>query len=241
MDVNGLTCQTNDIVEAPRHAEQLPDEHVMRVLIVDDQRAFVESMAIVIDSREELTCVGVARNGTDGIDAARRHQPDIVLMDVGLPDIDGVEATAVIVDEIPGVRVVMLTGRPDATVLARAAAAGASAFLLKDSSIDEIVEAMHAVPSQTMTVDRSALAVVLGADSSHPAGVDELTQRELEVLGALATGHQPKQIARQLGITLPTCRGYIKSLFQKLGAHSALEAVVLAHRYGLIRLPDPTD
>lgn len=210
-----------------------------RVLVVDDQRSFVESMAVVIDAQPDMDCVAIARTSQDGVDGARRHHPDVVLMDVGLPGADGVETTAQIVRELPDTRVVILTGRPDATVLARAAAAGAHAFLLKDSSVDEVLDAIRSTSARRVQVDPAALASILEPGSrTVPAGVSDLTQRELEVLGQLGSGHQPKQIARQLGIALPTCRGYIKSLFQKLDAHSALEAVLLAHRYGLL---DDTD
>ncbi len=228
--------------ETVPEAPDPPDFAVTRVLIVEDQRAFVESMALVIDAQRDLECVATARTGADGLDQARRHRPDVVLMDVGLPDGDGVDIATLLLGDVPGTRVIILTGRPDATVLARAAAAGASAFLLKNSSIDEILDAIRTTGSRRMQVDPDALASILHASpGSAPPGVAELTQRELEVLGELGLGHQPKQIARHLGITLPTCRGYVKSLFQKIGAHSALEAVVLAHRYGVISLPDALD
>jgi SARP family transcriptional regulator, regulator of embCAB operon len=215
---------------------------VTRVLIVEDQRAFNESMAVVIDSQDDLECVATARTGAEGLDQARRLLPDVVLMDVGLPDGDGVEVAARLLENAPDTRVIILTGRLDATVLARAAAAGASAFLLKNSSIDEILDAIRTNGGRRLHVDREALVSLLSTNPvAAPPGAAELTQRELEVLGQLGLGHQPKQIARQLGITLPTCRGYVKSLFQKIGAHSALEAVVLAHRYGIISSPELFD
>ena len=219
-----------------------PPDTVTRVLIVEDQRAFVESMAVVIDAQSDLECIAAARTGADGLDQARRHRPDVVLMDVGLPDADGVDIATRLLEDAPETRVIILTGRPDATVLARAAAAGASAFLLKNSSIDEILDAIRTAGSRRLQVDPDALVSILhSSPATAPPGVAELTQRELEVLGELGLGHQPKQIARHLGITLPTCRGYVKSLFQKIGAHSALEAVVLAHRYGIISLPDAVE
>jgi DNA-binding NarL/FixJ family response regulator len=226
--------------EPPDHPPDFPDDvTVTRVLIVEDQRAFVESMALVIDAQRDLECVATARTGADGLEQARRHRPDVVLMDVGLPDRDGVDIARRLLRETPHTRVIILTGRPDATVLARAAAAGASAFLLKNSSIDEILDAIRATGTRRLQIDPDALVSILhSSPATAPPGVAELTQRELEVLGELGLGHQPKQIARHLGITLPTCRGYVKSLFQKIGAHSALEAVVLAHRYGIISLPD---
>ena len=214
------------------------DQVPLTVLLVDDQRAFVESIAIVIDSQPDLDCVGVATTAADGVTAAARVRPDVVIMDLMLPDFDGVEATSRIVEGDEDTRVVILTGRPDATALARAAAAGATAFMMKSSSVEEILDAVRQPANRRLQIDPDALLPLL-SDHGAPPGVSELTQRELEVLGQLAEGHQPKQIARQFGITLPTCRGYIKAIFQKLGAHSALEAVILAHRYGVIDLGDP--
>ena len=211
-----------------------------RVLVVDDQRAFVESLAVVIDAQDDLECVGISRTGADAVRAAKRWSPNVVVMDIGLPDMDGIEATRQILAAASCTRVVVLTGRADATTLARAAAAGAAAFLLKDSSLEEIVDALRQESTPRLEIYPDALRAVIGGEG-QPPGLAELTQRELEVLAALSEGHQPKQIARQLGMSLATCRGHIKSLFQKLGAHSALEAVVNAHRLGVIQLRDPSD
>jgi SARP family transcriptional regulator, regulator of embCAB operon len=220
--------------------DEQPDREPMTVFLVDDQRAFVESIAIVIDAQPDLECVGVATCAGDAVAAAARLRPDVVVMDLILPDFDGIEATSKIIQDNADAKVLILTGRPDATALARAATAGATAFMMKSSSIEEILDAVRQPPTRRLQIDPDALSSLL-EDHSAPAGVAELTQRELEVLGQLAEGHQPKQIARHLGITLTTCRGYIKAIFQKLGAHSALEAVILAHRFGVINLDEPTD
>ena len=212
----------------------------MTVLLVDDQRAFVESIAIVIDTQPDLECVGVTSCAGDAVTAAAQLRPDVVVMDLMLPDFDGVDAAAKIIPDNADTKVLILTGRPDATALARAATAGAAAFMTKSSSIEEILDAGRQPPTRRLQIDPEALSSLLD-NHSVPPGVAELTHRELEVLGQLAEGHQPKQIARRLGITLTTCRGYIKAIFQKLGAHSALEAVILAHRFGVISLDEPTD
>jgi DNA-binding NarL/FixJ family response regulator len=225
--------------ESQPSGDDQPDREQMTVLLVDDQRAFVESIAIVIDAQPDLECVGVASCAGDAVAAAARLRPDVVVMDLMLPDFDGIEATSKIIQDNPQTKVLILTGRPDATALARAATAGATAFMMKSSSVEEILDAVRQRPTRRLQIDPDALSSLLD-DHSVPPGVAELTQRELEVLGQLAEGHQPKQIARHLGITLTTCRGYIKAIFQKLGAHSALEAVVLAHRCGVISLDEPT-
>ena len=143
----------------------------MRVLMVEDQRAFLESMAVVIDAQADLECVAIARNAADGLDAAKRHRPDVVLMDVGLPDGDGIDVAGRLLADLPATRVIILTGRPDATVLARAAAAGASAFLLKNSSIEEILDAIRTNEGRRLQIDPDALISILDATpASVPPG-----------------------------------------------------------------------
>jgi DNA-binding NarL/FixJ family response regulator len=227
------------LASEPQPYDDQPNRVPMTVLLVDDQRAFVESIAIVVDAQPDLECVGVTTCGADGVTEAARLRPDVVIMDLMLPDFDGIEATARITRNCPHCTVLILTARPDATALARAAAAGASAFMTKSSSVEEILDAVRQPPTRRLQIDPEALKSLLD-DNSVPPGVAEMTQRELEVLAQLAEGHQPKQIARHLGITLTTCRGYIKAIFQKLGVHSALEAVILAHRFGVIDLDEPT-
>jgi DNA-binding NarL/FixJ family response regulator len=207
-----------------------------RVLIVDDQRSFAQSLEVVIDAQDDMECVGTAISGEEAVRLAQRERPSVVLMDVDLPGMDGIEATAQVVEQDPEVAVVILTGIPDATMLARSASAGACAFLLKDSSVSEILDAVRdSHRAGHLDVDAAALGHMLGGSESPDPG-ERITQRELEVLGLLAQGRQPKEIARVLGISVHTCRGYVKNLLAKLDAHSALEAVVSAHRRGLISL-----
>ena len=215
-----------------------PGTTTRSVLVVDDQRAFAESLQVVIDAQDDLVCLGAAETGEEAVARTNAEPPSVVLMDIALPGIDGIEATRQIVDAHPETAVVVLTGVPDATILARAAGAGACAFLLKDSAVAEILDAVRSADRRSgIGVDSSVLSQLLDTEPSHPDAT--LTQRELEVLGLLAQGRQPKQIAQSLGITVNTCRGYVKNVLAKLEAHSALEAVVEAHRRGLISLGSP--
>ena len=227
--------ETEQLTRSERDGNEAT-ERPKRVLVVDDQVAFAQSLAIVVEAQDDLECLGAVGSGEEAVEMAAREHPSVVLMDVGLPGIDGVEATRQILEQSPEVDVVVLTGTPDASVLARAASAGACAFLLKDSSVPEILEAVRtAHRGGAMGLDAATIGHLL--DDGGTAADAALTARELEVLGLLAQGQQPKQIARSLGITVNTCRGYVKNVLAKLGAHSALEAVVEAHRLGLITLP----
>ena len=206
-----------------------------RVLVVDAQRAFAESLALVIDAHDGLCCVGSVGSGDDAVAMAAEQRPDVVVMDVVLPTMDGIVAIRRIVEHAPDVAVVVLTGFPDASILARAESAGVRAFLLKDASVTEILATVCTVErAGSMVVDPGMVQQFLGG--ADPGG-SALTQRELEVLGLLAQGRQPKQIAYDLGITVNTCRGYVKNILAKLETHSALEAVLEANRRGLITLP----
>jgi DNA-binding NarL/FixJ family response regulator len=212
-----------------------------RVLIVDDHRSFADALTMAIDIHDDLACVGAASSIATAIDTARAVVPDVVLLDIHLPDGDGIDAMQQIRDACPGARVVILTGHTDVEVLARAAAAGASGFLPKESPIGSVISAIRAARHGEMHIEGAMLAAILGRVSSPAAGVGRtdpdaaaLTPRETDVLLLMGQGMDPHAIASWLGISLHTCRGYQKAIMAKLRAHSQLEAVVLASRKGLL-------
>jgi len=167
-----------------------------------------------------------------------------VLLDFALPDVDGVTLAATLVDRHPSVRVVMLTASEDAELISRAATAGASGFVAKSGALDQVLDAVRTARSGSMIVDPIFLAR-LGSSGRTRAQAEEqagqrrpvLTPREQEVLELLGRGKDPRTIARELSISLHTCRGYVKSTLAKLDCHSQLEAVVTAGRLGLLRGP----
>jgi len=211
-----------------------------RVLIVDDHRAFSEALAIAVGMQGDLACVGGAGSIEEALRLASEASPDIVLMDVRLPDGDGIDAIARVRAAAPEALVLILTGHTDVDVLARAASAGASGFLPKESSISAIIETIRAARGGNMLVDGTTLAAILGGLSIHngthekPAGTPLLTPRERDVLTLMGQGLDPHGIAASLGISLHTCRGYQKAIMAKLDVHSQLEAVVVATRRRLI-------
>ncbi len=213
-----------------------------RVLVVDDHLAFAECLALAIDARPDLECSVTAVSISDGLLAAERSGPDVVLLDVMLPDGDGVDAIGHFREAAPGTRILILTGHTDLDVLTRAAAAGASGFLQKESDIESIVRAIRAARDGTILVEQTTLTSILGRVRSGPVtptGGDRphLTAREMDVLALMGEGLDPHAIAKLLEISLNTCRGYQKSIMAKLDAHSQLEAVVVATRRGIIRPP----
>jgi DNA-binding NarL/FixJ family response regulator len=211
-----------------------------RVLIVDDHRAFSEALAIAVDIQDDLACVGGAGSIAEALALVGEADPDIILMDVRLPDGDGIEATSRVRSAAPHALVLILTGHTDVDVLSRAASAGASGFLPKESSISAVIETIRAARSGNMLVDGTTLAAILGGLSVQKGSKDNvdgapiLTPREHDVLSLMGQGLDPHGIAASLGISLHTCRGYQKAIMSKLDVHSQLEAVVVATRLRLI-------
>jgi DNA-binding NarL/FixJ family response regulator len=221
-------------------ADDSVGQQVTRVLIVDDHRAFSEALAIAVGIQGDLVCVGGAGSIEEAYRMAGEASPDIILMDVRLPDGDGIDAISRVRAAAPDALVLVLTGHTDVDVLARAASAGASGFLPKESSISAIIETIRAARSGNMLVDGTTLAAILGGLSvqkgrdDKATGAPLLTPRERDVLGLMGQGLDPHGIAASLGISLHTCRGYQKAIMAKLDVHSQLEAVVVATRRRLI-------
>jgi DNA-binding NarL/FixJ family response regulator len=216
-----------------------------RVLIVDDHLAFAEAVAIAVDAQPDLECVGATPSVEDALRLTedQHHPPDVVLMDVYLPGVDGIEGTRRIKARNPATRVLILTGYTELDILSKAATAGASGFLPKESSLQEIMDAIRVPMDDKIVVESATLSALIERlrdtereSAKHARDSARLTRRELEVLGHMREGLDPQAIALRLGISVHTCRGHVKSLLLKLGAHSQLEAVVIAAREGL--LPD---
>jgi DNA-binding NarL/FixJ family response regulator len=224
-----------------------------RILVVDDHRTFAELLTLALESQQDLTCVGHAQNCEEAFRLVREVAPDLVIMDLQLGQEDGVAATRQLVHEYPGLAVVVLTAHADTRHLARAAAAGACAFVSKTGALEEILATVRAARPGQLLLDPELLAALAvpanrtdgaaEASSEEPVGpsrdapVIDVTPRERQVLELLGQGLDARVIARTLGISLHTSRGHVKSLLAKLHAHSQLEAVVNATRAGL--LPDP--
>jgi DNA-binding NarL/FixJ family response regulator len=211
----------------------------IRVVIVEDHFALADSLALAIDLQRDMECVGLAGSISQALELVAGSAPDVVLMDVRLPDGDGIEATARIKAVRAATAVLVLTAHPDPRLMARAADAGASGFLRKEARATEILRAIRHVRSGELTLDPSALHALVDVMSREIQAPAEghganLTGREREVLDLMAAGLGPKAIATRLGISVSTCRGYVKAILQKLGAHSQLEAVAVAAREGLL-------
>jgi DNA-binding NarL/FixJ family response regulator len=207
------------------------------VVVVDDHRAFSELLALALTGEPDLRCVGTAATVAEGLALVDRLRPDVVVMDVQVGADDGVAATALLTGRYPELRVVVLTAHADRATLDRATAADACAVLPKDGSLTEILGALRTARRGGLVVHPRLLRrIVTTSQPGSAPCTPTLTGREQEVLQLLADGLDARAAAKQLGISLHTCRGYIKSLLVKLEAHSQLQAVAIATRNGLVRV-----
>ncbi len=210
----------------------------IRLLLADDHRMLREGLRrSLVELGFEV--VAEARNGTEAVDLAAAVQPDVVLMDVTMPDLDGVEATRQIKERVPATFIIMLTMHADQDVLAEAIRAGANGYLVKDCSIDEIGSAIEAVVlGETALSPRlaaSMLAEVRRQDSnSQPERV--ITRREEEVLQLIADGCSTPEVAEQLFISQKTVKNHLASIYQKLDARDRTQAVLQAVRMGIVSI-----
>jgi DNA-binding NarL/FixJ family response regulator len=214
----------------------------IRVLVVDDHQTVADLLAVALRYETDIECVGRAATATEGIALVEHYEPDVVLMDLSLPDMDGLQATAIITAAHPAMRVILLTAATDPRLVAQAAGAGACAFVPKSAGLEVLLDAIRGARHGAMVVDPTVLTA-LAELATRPARRDQqrqvgsLTGREQDVLGLLGTGLDVRRVAQRLGISQNTCRGHVKSVLAKLGCHSQLEAVVVATRLGLLDLP----
>ncbi|MFB9442054.1 response regulator transcription factor [Dactylosporangium vinaceum] len=210
-----------------------------RVLIADDHAMVREGLFRFLSLSEDLEPVGAAADGQQAVELAHALRPDLVLMDLLMPVLDGVSATAAIRRELPGVEVMALSGYLEPQLIADALHAGAVGYLLKDTDADELHRAVRAAAAGQVQLS-PAVAARLVHDVRVPAGPAPLTRREEEVLVLLARGRANGQIARELHIAPQTVKTHVSNILQKLGASSRTQAALYAMRTGLIPMNAPS-
>jgi DNA-binding NarL/FixJ family response regulator len=208
-----------------------------RVLVVDDHKTFAELLSGAL-AAAGMQPVGIAHSAAEALRMIQLLQPDLVVMDIEMPREDGLAATRRIRELAPNTVIAVVTAHRDPQWVVRAAQAGACAFVPKDGSLSEMIDVLRRAQAGQMIVAPSAFdsgGHAGPSDGGGPLpGAPQLTRREQEVLDCLGRGMPVKSIARVLGITVETCRGYVKSLHAKLDARSQLEAVVKAQHLGLL-------
>lgn len=212
-------------------------EGLVDVLIVDDHVVLADSLAGALrqDGIEE---VRTASTVAEALEKCRSRCPNVVLMDFRLPDGEGTKAAATIRAECPETKVVMLTADVHESIVVQAIEAGCSGYLLKNAQLEDVLEAIKAAHVGEALISPSMLARVLPKLRSGTGGLGfELSRREMEVLRLLSEGQSNQSIADALVLSPNTVRNHIQRVLEKLGAHSKLEAVAIAARTGLLRLP----
>jgi DNA-binding NarL/FixJ family response regulator len=217
-----------------------PPGGAIRVLVVDDHDLFRTGLSSLLGAQPDIEVVGQASGGRMGVRLANEVRPDVILMDVRMPDLQGPDATREILESNPGMRVLVLTVSSDDADVAEALDAGACGFMAKDTPIDDMTVALRAAVQGAAWLSPRAAEMVLGR-IRHPSmkgdpelgSIEQLSARELDVLRLIARGMQNTEIAEALGISPRTAKNHVSNVLAKLGLPSRLQAAIYAVRRGL--------
>jgi DNA-binding NarL/FixJ family response regulator len=215
---------------------------VIRVLIADDEAMMRAGVRAILESDPEIEVVFEAANGREAIDGAQRHRPDVAVLDIRMPGLDGLGAATEIAATVPGTRVVMLTTFGEDDYIERALGGGALGFLLKAADPRELIAGVRAVSQGgaylSPDIARRVIAPYREGDRARSAEARDsaaaLTDREREVLALLAAGASNAEIGAQLHLVEGTVKGYVSAILAKLGVRNRVEAAVLAYRAGIV-------
>lgn len=225
---------------------------MIRVVVADDVPVFREMVVDALELEDDLEVVGQASNGADAVEACLRERPDIIILDVEMPRMDGVEATQRIVRDCPQTRVVILTAFEDDNLILQLIQAGATGYLLKESRTEQVVQAIRVAYSGESLIDPKVAQKILrmmmaGVTSARSAPqdravtvdanplLDSLTQREREVLGEIGRGANNKELSERFAIGTNTVKTHVARIMQKLEVRDRVELVLLAVQAGLVQ------
>lgn len=215
---------------------------MIRVLAVDDQPLMLEAFRMVIESTDDIRLVGSASNGREALQEARRLRPDVVLMDIRMPEVDGVAATRQLTSEYPDMKILVLTTFDLDEYVVEALRGGASGFLLKDVRADDLVEAIRIVargdallaPSVTRRLLDTFSETIAPLNRERHPGLAMLTDAELRILALVGRGKSNEEIASELFISDSTVRTHIRHILSKLSLRDRIQAVVFAYDAGVV-------
>ena len=212
----------------------MKEQQLIRVMLVDDHLLVRDGLSLLLSTFDNVDVVGVAADGQEAINICKNVQPDVILMDIMMPNIDGPTATARIRTDHPQVQVIALTSFVDEELVQKAIQAGAIGYLLKNASADQLSEAIRAAVQGRGTFDPAVAQVLIKAAAQPPAPGFDLTPREKEVLALLVDGKRNKDIARELTLSMGTVRVYVSNILSKLEVTNRTEAVSLALQHKLV-------
>jgi DNA-binding NarL/FixJ family response regulator len=217
----------------------IDEAETIRVAVVDDQRLFTKGLSGLVDMLDGVEVVGVAYDGEEAVALCREEEPDVVLMDISMPKMDGISATRAVRDLLPQTAVIILTAHEDDEHVFEGIKAGAQGYLLKDSEPEDLSRAIHTVHAGNTIIAPDLAQKMLNTFESGGSGRSQLappplTERELEVIRALAQGMSDRQIAQSLGISEKTVRNHTSNIYRKLHIFDRTQAVIYAVREGVI-------
>jgi two-component system, NarL family, response regulator LiaR len=215
------------------------EDMAIRVLLADDHCMVREGLRLFLEHDPELEIIAEARDGAEAVDTARHLHPDVILMDILMPIMDGISATTTILAELPTIKIIVLTNVLEHSSVVRAVKAGASGYLLKDIQADELCSAIKAVVAGQVQLSPQVSAHLMREVQCPETSISKsLTERESDVLRLLAQGHSNKDIARHLHVVEDTVKSHVRHILSKLGVQSRTQAALYATRLGWAT-PDP--
>jgi DNA-binding NarL/FixJ family response regulator len=204
---------------------------MIRILTVDDHPLLRDGIAALIGSEEDMELIGEASNGREGLDLFRKFRPDVTLMDLQMPEMNGIDAIGAIRGEFPEARIIVLTTHPGDVQVSRALKAGARAYLMKGELRKELLETIRAVHA-----GQKRLSSEVAAEIAEHVTDSGLTPREIDVLRLVAAGNANKEVGARLSLTEVTIKSHMKNILAKLGANDRTHAVTIALKRGIIDL-----
>jgi DNA-binding NarL/FixJ family response regulator len=207
----------------------------IRVVVADDHRVVRVGLEQLLATFDDVSLVAVADGGEEAVSLCLAERPDVLLLDLSMPDLDGVEVSRRLAGDLPQTRIVVFTSFSDRERIVEALDAGAIGYLLKDADPEQIHQAIRAAARGESPLDPKAAAALLASRASKPPGGVELTGRERQVLQLVVDGMANKQIARRLGISEKTVKGHLTNLFQRIGVTDRTQAALWAERTGALR------
>jgi DNA-binding NarL/FixJ family response regulator len=203
--------------------------NAIQILVVDDHPLFREGISAILEGQMDMSLAGEASNGREAIQQFRAHRPDVILMDLQMPEMNGLDATIAIRGEDPGARIIILTTYMGDVQVMRALRAGARAYLLKNLLHKELLDTIRAVYAGKKTISPE-----ISYELANHATDEALTSAEIEVLRLVAGGNANKEIAAQLSLTEETVKGRVRSILSKLGANDRTHAAMIGAKRGII-------
>jgi DNA-binding NarL/FixJ family response regulator len=212
---------------------------VIKIVLAEDHALVREGTRQILEQESDLNVVGEASRGDEAVRLVGELQPDVVLMDMRLPGINGIEATRQILAQAPGTRVVIVSAHEDEDYVREALAAGVAGYILKTAPARELIEGVRAAAAGSLVLSPSLSSRLAQARSQPARASDRLSPRELAILREISGGRPNKEIAKDLGISTRTVEGHLHNIFEKLRVSSRTEAVVYAAHHGIISMEGP--